>query len=210
MQIVVKNGQKSFGGNVLFKNINLSFETGNVYYIKGENGSGKTVFLKTLCGYIALDKGFIMQDKKIIRKRNNYIEDAGIIIETPKFLDHLSLIDNLGLLKCMSNKITDERINHWISLYHIDKFKYTKYKHCSLGTKQKLLLIQAFIHKPSVLILDEPFNALDAESMAVTQEYLTRIENNVIIILTSHINQSIGYSADYEYVLRNQTLESII
>lgn len=122
---------------------------------------GKTVLLKTICGYMFLSSGDVFQDGVKIRNKNNYIQDAGILIENPQFLSHLTLIENLKLLKEMSSKITDEEIERWIEFYNIEEFRNTKYKNLSLGTKQKLALIQAFIHKPKVLILDEPFNALD-------------------------------------------------
>ena len=71
---------------------------------------GKTVLLKTICGYMFLSSGDVFQDGVKIRNKNNYIQDAGILIENPQFLSHLTLIENLKLLKEMSSKITDEEI----------------------------------------------------------------------------------------------------
>lgn len=207
MKIIVKNAKKSFGENLIFENINIEFEKGKFYLIKGYNGSGKTVFLKTICGYFSLDSGEILQNDKKIRNKNNYIEDAGIVIELPQFLSHLSVSENLNLLKSMSPKITDNEIEKWIKIYNIQEFKNTKYKNCSLGTKQKLALIQAFIHKPTVLILDEPFNSLDKESLKITENYLLKIKPDSIIILSTHINDSIEYISDYEYIFNNHNLE---
>lgn len=209
MKITVNNAKKIFKDNVVFENINVEFNKGHFYLIKGENGSGKTVFLKCLCGYFILDEGEVFQDGKKIRNRNNYIQNAGIVIETPKFLDHLTLIENLRLLKLMSEKITDEEIQKWIDFYGIEKFKNTKFKNCSLGTKQKMILIQAFIHKPDVLILDEPFNSLDIESRSKTENYLNNIKENSIIILSTHINDNQKYISDYEYIFRDGSLENI-
>lgn len=207
MEIEVKNAEKSFGKKNIFKNINLKFEKGKFYLIKGANGSGKTVFLKTLCGFLSLTKGEIIQNKVKIRNKNNYIQNAGIIIENPQFLGHLTLIDNLNLLKEMNNKITDKEIEKWIEFYNIEEFTKTKYKNLSLGTKQKLNLIQAFIHKPEVLILDEPFNALDKESFEKTENYLKKIKESTIIILSTHINDKLQYMSDFDYVFENQELK---
>lgn len=209
MEIIIENGKKSFGENVIFDNINIKFETGKFYLIKGYNGSGKTVLLKTICGYIFLTSGSVIQDGIKIRNKNNFIQNAGIIIETPQFFAHLTLEENLKLLKKMSEKITDEKIDEWIVKYRIEKFKNIKYKNLSLGTKQKMSLIQAFIHQPEVLILDEPFNALDAESLKMTEEYLKSIKDNTIIILSTHINDSIKYMSDYEYVFNEGKLELV-
>lgn len=207
MEIEVKNAEKSFGKKNIFKNINLKFEKGNFYLIKGANGSGKTVFLKTLCGYLPLSKGEIIQNGVKIRNKNNYIQNAGIIIENPQFLGHLTLIENLNLLKEMNNNITDDEIDKWIKFYNIEEFKDTKYKNLSLGTKQKLSLIQAFIHNPTVLILDEPFNALDKKSFEKTENYLKNIKENTIIILSTHINDKLKYMSDFEYVFEDQELK---
>lgn len=209
MGITVKNGKKAFGENIVFEDINLNFKTGNFYLIKGYNGSGKTVLLKAICGYMFLTNGEIFQNNIRIRDKNNYIQDAGILIENPQFLAHLTLIENLNLLKEMSKEINDEKIEKWIQFYNISEYKNTKYKNLSLGTKQKLGLIQAFIHNPKVLILDEPFNALDKESLKNTENYLKEIKKDIIIILSTHINDSIKYMADFEYIFNDKKLELI-
>lgn len=170
-------------------------------------GHGKTVLLKTICGYMFLSSGDVFQDGVKIRNKNNYIQDAGILIENPQFLSHLTLIENLKLLKEMSSKITDEEIEKWIDFYNIEEFRNTKYKNLSLGTKQKLALIQAFIHKPKVLILDEPFNALDKRSLEKTEEYLESIKKDIILILSTHINDSVKYMCDYEYIFEDKNLK---
>ena len=168
---------------------------------------GKTVLLKTICGYMFLSSGDVFQDGVKIRNKNNYIQDAGILIENPQFLSHLTLIENLKLLKEMSSKITDEEIEKWIEFYNIEEFRNTKYKNLSLGTKQKLALIQAFIHKPKLLILDEPFNALDKESLKKTEEYLASIKKGIILILSTHINDNVKYMCDYEYIFEDKNLK---
>ena len=209
MEIIIKNGKKAFGDNVIFENINMKFEKGKFYLIKGYNGCGKTVLLKTICGYMFLTSGSVFQDDIEIGRKNRYIKDAGIVIENPQFLAHLTMLENLNLLKKMSKKITDEKINEWIEKYNIEKFKNTKFKNLSLGTKQKMVLIQAFIHEPEILILDEPFHALDAESLKMTEESIKTIKDNVIIILSTHINDNIKYMSDYEYVFNDRKLELI-
>jgi len=161
---------------------------------------GKTVLLKTICGYMFLSSGDVFQDGVKIRNKNNYIQDAGILIENPQFLPHLTLIENLKLLKEMSSKITDGEIEKWIEFYNIEEFRNTKYKNLSLGTKQKLALIQAFIHKHKVLILDK-------ESLKKTEEYLTSIKKDIILILSTHINDNVKYMCDYEYIFEDKNLK---
>ena len=104
MEIIIKNGKKVFGDNVIFENINMKFEKGKFYLIKGYNGCGKTVLLKTICGYMFLTSGSVFQDDIEIGRKNRYIKDAGIVIENPQFLAHLTMLENLNLLKKMSKK----------------------------------------------------------------------------------------------------------
>ena len=171
---------------------------------------GKTVLLKTICGYMFLSSGDVFQDGVKIRNKNNYIQDAGILIENPQFLSHLTLIENLKLLKEMSSKITDEEIERWIEFYNIEEFRNTKYKNLSLGTKQKLALIQAFIHKPKILILDEPFNALDKKAVIKVKELLIEEKKKgKLIIIVTHINDEILEECDEVIELENGKVSKI-
>ena len=139
----------------------ILFENHHIYGLVGINGSGKTLILKALAGYIKLDKGTVYQDNIQIRKRKNYIERAGVLIENPEFISHLSLLENLELVKQLCRHKKEIDLSYWISLYGLEKFTHTAYKNLSLGTKKKMALIQAFIDSPEILILDEPMNALD-------------------------------------------------
>mgnify|MGYP000948105130 CR=1 FL=1 len=172
---------------------------------------GKTVLLKTICGYMFLSSGDVFQDGVKIRNKNNYIQDAGILIENPQFLPHLTLIENLKLLKEMSSKITDEEIERWIEFYNIEEFRNTKYKNLSLGTKQKLALIQAFIHKPKILILDEPFNALDKKAVIKVKELLIEEKKKgKLIIIVTHINDEILEECDEVIEMENGKVSKTI
>lgn len=193
----IVNGYKEYRRNMVLEAINLTFSEGHIYGLVGVNGSGKTLILKALCGYITLDRGAVYQDDTKIREKNNYIKDAGIIIESVSLLPHLTLSENMVLLQKIDSRITSGKINEWLEFYDIKKFEYTKYKHLSLGTKQKLALIQAFVHNPSVLILDEPMNALDKQSVDKTVKYLLEQKNNgVLIVMTSHISNNIKNLCD--------------
>ena len=81
MRLEIINGQKIYGKRPVLNQLNLVFQSGKIYGLKGDNGSGKTVLLKVLAGYIKLDKGKVLQDGKVYGVRNHYIQDAGILIE---------------------------------------------------------------------------------------------------------------------------------
>lgn len=130
------------------------------------------------------------------------MSNAGIMIENVQFLPFLTLRENLEMLKDFSKKITDDKISSWIDYYKLNEFVDTKYKNLSLGTKQKLAIIQAVIHNPKVLILDEPFNGLDERSVGLTKNIiLKKKEQGCIVIVTTHIKENIDNICDVTYLV---------
>ncbi|MFA9467142.1 ATP-binding cassette domain-containing protein [Streptococcus sp. E24BD] len=208
MTLTILNGSKRLADKVILDDVTVTFDNGYIYGLKGDNGSGKTVILKLLAGYYRLDTGEVYQDKTLIRKSNNYITDAGLVIEHVEFLPYLTLLENLKLLKHLSPKITDESIDYWIDYYGLGKFKTIAYKNLSLGTKQKLALIQAFIHQPKILLLDEPMNALDEKSVALTKDLIRSYGQAAdrLVIMTSHISENISDLCHVTCLLKNGKL----
>lgn len=113
----IVNGYKEYKGNTVLEDINLTFSAGQIYGLVGVNGSGKTLILKALCGYITLDSGVVYQGDKKIRDKNNYIENAGIIIESVSLLPHLTLDENMALLQKIDTRITAKKIDEWLDFY---------------------------------------------------------------------------------------------
>ena len=132
-----------------FHNLNLKFLPGKIYGLVGENGSGKTVIMKCLCGYTSLTSGSVYQSKKKLRNKDNFIESAGIIIENPKFMEDFTLMENLEIIKSYSDNKKQIDIEYWLNFYDLYKYKDKKYRKLSLGTKQKLYLIQDFMSNPN-------------------------------------------------------------
>lgn len=192
----IKNGYKKFNGKYIFENYSVKFENGKIYGITGKNGKGKTLLLKILCGYSVLTKGFVYQDTIKLRNKFNFIKNAGIVIEKPDFIENYTLHDNLNAIKMLSDN-KDINLDFWIEFYDLFEHKEKKYKDLSLGTKQKVLIIQALMTNPDILILDECFNGLDEKSYTKTKEYLKNyINDNRLIILTSHIKDDIEELCD--------------
>lgn len=192
------DGVKKYGSKTVLNNINYKFEDGKMYGITGANGSGKTLILKSLAGFIKYTTGRVMQNGKEIRKNNNYIENAGIIIENPILVNDFTINQNLEYLKKQSVNADEIDLEKWYKFFNIQEYKDVKFKNLSLGTKQKVGLIQAFMHEPQNILLDEPFNALDKENVKAVQEYLIqkRNEGKLVIIIT-HINDDILKKCDY-------------
>lgn len=189
--IKIENGMKKYHDKIVLEDINCIFEEGKMYGIIGVNGSGKTLIAKALTGYIKLTSGKVIQDGVEIRKNNNYIKNAGIIIENPVLVNEFTVEENLQYLKNMCNNAEKINLEKWYEFFEIEKYQNTLFKNLSLGTKQKVGLIQALMDEPQILILDEPFNSLDKETSKNLIKYLIeQKQKGVLVIVITHINDA--------------------
>ena len=163
--ISIKDVSKSFKGNTLFENVNLDIENGKIYGFVGPNGSGKSVLFKMICGFIFPDKGAITIQGSEIGKVKRFPENFGVIIDRPGYIANKTGFQNLKELSLIRGTIGDEQIAETMEMVGLDAHSTQKAKNYSLGMKQKLAICQAIMEKQEVLILDEPFNALDIDSV---------------------------------------------
>ena len=169
---------KVLQGNEVLSNISYTFENGKIYLLTGHNGCGKTMLLRALCGLITPDSGEIICDKKC---------NFGVVIETPKFMENETGYFNLCYLASIRNIINKDTIKENIKLFDLDNVKNKKVKTYSLGMKQRLGLCQAVMEDPDIILLDEPFNAIDEENLNRIYEILNGFrDKNKIIIIASH------------------------
>lgn len=169
---------KVLKGNEVLSNISYTFENGKIYLLTGHNGCGKTMLLRALCGLITPDSGEIICDKKC---------NFGVVIETPKFMENETGYFNLCYLASIRNIINKDTIKENIKLFDLDNVKNKKVKTYSLGMKQRLGLCQAVMEDPDIILLDEPFNAIDEENLNRIYEILNGFrDKNKIIIIASH------------------------
>ena len=200
MKIELKNVTKKFDKIEVIKNTNIVFESGHIYGLHGRNGSGKSVLMKLICGFYMPTTGEILFDNVNFNAKNEYPKDLRAVIEKPTFFPDLTGYENLKVLARIQNKITDEEILEsleTVNLIHEKDKKYSKY---SLGMKQKLAIAQAIMEDPKVLILDEPFNGIDRNSVKKIKKILLEEKNNgKLIIITSHIKDDIESLSDYIY-----------
>lgn len=163
--------------NVL-SNINLNLEVGNAYLLRGHNGSGKTMLLRMICGLIKPTTGEIL-------KNNDY--SYGVIIENPTFIEGQSALYNLKYLASINKKITEEKIFSSLKKVNLFQERNEKVKTFSLGMKQRLGLCQAIMEEPDILLLDEPFNALDDENYKLALELLVELKSeDKILVVAAH------------------------
>ena len=205
------NGYKKYKNLEVLSDINLKFEDGKMYAIIGANGSGKSLILKALSGYNKLTSGKVLQNGNEIRKNNNYIEDAGIIIENPVMVNEYTITENLEYLKKMSENSKEIDLEKWYKYFEIEEYKEKRFSELSLGTKQKVALIQTFMHNPKNILLDEPFNALDKKAVVKVKELLLKEKKNgKLIVIVTHINDEILEECDEVIEIENGKVSKII
>lgn len=192
MKVEVKNVSKKFKNIEILHNINMIFESGNIYSLIGINGSGKSVFLKMLCGFYEPTDGEILQDGVNYIKNKSFPKDTRCLIEKPQFLPELSGLENLQLLVSIQKKITNQKILDTLKLVHLDKDQDKKYSNYSLGMKQKLGIAQVLMEDPKLIILDEPFNGIEKQTALELRKVLKKLANeDKIVIVASHIEDDI-------------------
>ncbi|SDT05348.1 ABC-2 type transport system ATP-binding protein [Paenibacillaceae bacterium GAS479] len=205
--IEVDRVSKSFKGNVLFQNVSLAFEKGKIHGLVGPNGSGKSVFFKMICGFTRPDQGEIIIHPDYRRKSTDFPKNFGIIIDRPGYLANKTGFENLKRWAGILNLIDDHVIMETMKKVGLGPELKQKVKNYSLGMKQKLAFAQAIMENQEVLILDEPFNAMDSESVNHTRQLLLNMKNeNKTVILTSHNQEDIDILCDHVYIIQNQKI----
>lgn len=169
------------------KHVSHSFEKGKIHGIVGNNGSGKTVLMKCICGFLKPDSGVIYVNHKQVGKETDFPEDIGIIIETPGFLPHLSGTQNLKILASLQKKANALTIRAVLEQVGLDPDMKKPVGKYSLGMRQRLGFAQALMEDPSLLILDEPFNGLDKHGVVHIRNVIKGLrEEGKTVILASH------------------------
>ena len=195
--IDVQHVSKSFGEEQVLKNICRSFEIGKIHGIVGNNGSGKTVLMKCICGFLRPDSGKIYVNYKEVGKDMDFPDDLGIIIETPGFLPNISGFKNLQLLASLKKKASDAVIRDAIMKVGLDPYMKKPVGKYSLGMRQRLGLAQALMEDPQLLILDEPLNGLDKHGAAHIRELIKSLrDEGKTVLLASHNQMDIDELCD--------------
>ena len=196
-RIKIENYSKNIGKNKVLSDVDLTLESGIVYGLKGKNGSGKTMLMRAISGLITPTTGKVTIDDKVLGKDISFPESIGILIENPSFLPQYSGFDNLKMIASIKNCVDDEKIKMYMSEMGLDPDDKKKYRKYSLGMKQKLGIVCAIMENPNIVILDEPINALDEESVERVKQVITRIKTeDKIIIIACHDKEELFYLAD--------------
>lgn len=189
--IKIENVTKKFKENTVLNNVSINFEKGKIHGLIGRNGSGKTVLMKCICGFIPVTSGSITVRNKVICK-NNVPENIGLIIETPGFLPNYSGYRNLKFLADISGKANKNAIIRSIESVGLDPHSKKHVGKYSLGMRQRLGLAQAIMEDPDLLILDEPMNGLDKDGVKDMRDYLLKLkEQGKTMLIASHSAEDI-------------------
>ena len=195
--IVIEKLHRSFGKEEILHGISHEFETGKIHGIVGNNGSGKTVMMKCICGFLRPDDGRILVRDREVGKDMDFPEDMGIIIETPGFLPGVSGFKNLKILASLRRIADEKKIRETMERVGLDPDLKKNVNKYSLGMRQRLGIAQAIMEDPSILILDEPFNGLDKHGVAQIRNLIKDLRSEGrTIILASHNQADIDELCD--------------
>ena len=188
---------KSFGKETVLHHINMNFAPGKIHGIIGRNGSGKTMLMKCICGFIPVTSGKVTVFGKVIGKDVDIPDNIGAIIETPGFLPEYGAYRNLKFLADITGRASKEKIRNAMQSVGLDPDSKKYVGKFSLGMRQRLGLAQAIMEDPDLLILDEPFNGLDKDGVKEMREYLLSYkEQGKTILICSHSAEDISVLCD--------------
>ena len=202
--IEVKNVTKKFDDKIIVNSLTLNVKQGETIGIVGRNGSGKTVLLKMICGLYIPTSGDIA-----INSNKSNAEKLGVLIDS-NFLSDETGFYNLKLLSQLGVKIKEDKIYEMLNLVGLDPYNKTKYKNYSMGMKQKLKLANALMYDSEILILDEPFNGLDKDSVNHFRNIILQYKKQKkTILLTSHNYEDIKLLCDKIYEMDKGILKEV-
>lgn len=204
MYIDIVNYTKIIKKRTVLADVSLNFERGKIYGFRGANGSGKTMLLRAISGLITSTFGEIRIDGEILGNDISFPRSIGVLIESPAFLASYTGLRNLELIADIKGDATKEDLEKSLCLVGLevgDRRTYGKY---SLGMKQKLGIAAAIMEKPDILVLDEPFNALDEESVLQIQNLIIdEKERGATVFLACHDAQILDSIVDETIIVEN-------
>lgn len=194
--------------------VSVQFMEGSITGIIGPNGAGKTTLMKCLTGLVIPSEGKIEIGKYMMPKdRDKILQKIGAVIEVPVFYEHLSGLDNLKLeLKARGATIKDDWVEEMVNLFDVKTYLNKKVKKYSLGMRQRLSICRALVHKPDILILDEPTNGLDVEGKDCLWEGLKELcdKHNMTILVSSHSLGELEINLESFFIMKDGQIISSV
>lgn len=198
MGIQVEDVSLTIKKQEILKHISVDFGAGEIYGIIGRNGSGKTMLMKCICGFIRPSEGKIWVHGKQVGKEIDFPENIGIIIENPRFIPYYSGMKNLKTLADIKGNIKKTKIAETMKTVGLDPAMHRHVGKYSLGMRQRLGIAQAIMENPDILILDEPMNGLDKDGVADMRAlFLELKKQGKTMIIASHNAEDIDVLCDH-------------
>lgn len=195
--IEAKDIVKTFKRNTVLDSISFKLDKGKIYGFQGRNGSGKTMLLRVLSGLMRPTKGQILINGINMTNQGNFPNNIGVLIEYPGFVPDYTGFKNLKLLSKIQSKISDNDIKKAIESVGLNPDDKKKYKKYSLGMKQRLGIAQAIMEDQQIIMLDEPTNALDRETVKVVENLLFKLKaEGKTILIASHDSETLHAVSD--------------
>lgn len=202
--VEVQGLYKQFGPQTVLQDVSFQLESGKIHGLVGDNGSGKSVLLKCLCGILPWERGAIRIQGKEMHPGKGTPPLLGLVIEHPGFIGSMSGWRNLKYLAGIRGIAGDAQIKaslEQVGLLHEAKKPVKKY---SLGMRQKLAIAQALMEAPDIYLMDEPFNGLDKTSTAAIQKLFLELRaQGKTFLLVSHHPSDISSLCDDVYAMEN-------
>jgi len=201
----IKNISKWFISKRVIEGLSLEVGAGEIVGFLGANGAGKTTTIKMIMGLLEMDEGDILINGfSINRDFERAISGVGALVENPGVYPYMSGYDHLLMCKDMHNGVTKDRIEEVVKFVGLENRIHDKTKKYSLGMKQRLAIAMAILHKPSLLVLDEPTNGLDAKGIMDLRNNLRYLakEKNTAVFLSSHLLSEVEMLCDRVVIVR--------
>lgn len=201
--IKIENVSMEFGEEKVLQNINLQMESKKIYGLIGRNGSGKSVLLRCIIGFLKPSDGGVWINEKRIGKDIEFYDNIGFILNSPGFLPEVSGFKNLCYLASIKKIADKKKIAQTMELVGLNPKSRKNVAKYSLGMRQRLAIAQAIMENPEILILDEPMNGLDEDAVEEIRALLLDLkEKGVLIIITSHNREDIDILCDEVYRIK--------
>lgn len=210
--VQIRNLTKRIGNRTIIDHLNFEVPRGEVFGLLGPNGAGKTTTIRMMVGLIKISEGDVLIDgNSITQNFERAIVKVGAIVENPEMYKYLTGYQNLIHFARMVPGVTEERIHEVIRLVGMENRIHDKVRTYSLGMRQRLGVAQALLHKPSLLILDEPTNGLDPAGIRELREYLHRLtrEDGISVIVSSHLLSEMELMCDRVAIIQQGKLVDV-
>lgn len=203
---------KKIGSKTLVSELTLDIPAGQIFGFLGPNGAGKTTTIRMMVGLISISRGDILICGKSIKENfEEAVSHIGAIVENPEMYKFLTGYQNLRQYARMVNGVTKKRIDEVIKLVGLEGRIHDKVKTYSLGMRQRLGVAQALLHRPKLLILDEPTNGLDPQGIRELRDYLRRLcqQEGTTVFVSSHLLSEMELMCDRVAIIQNGRLVDV-